>query len=68
MLFESKSNLDTVTRTDILVNNHKPFMEGNVTHSSSDDYSERIQSTRELELLTVLEEGLNTSPSHLSAF
>ena len=43
-------------------------MEGNVTHSSSDDYSERIKSTRELELLTVLEEGLNTSPSHLSAF
>ena len=31
-------------------------MEGNVTHSNSDDYSGRIESTRELELLTVLEE------------
>ena len=43
-------------------------MEGNVTHSTSDDYPERIESTRELELLTASEEGLNTSPSHLSAF
>ena len=42
-------------------------MEGSVRHSSSDDYSERIESTRELELLTVLEEGLKTSPSHVSA-
>ena len=55
MLFESKSNLDTVTTTGILVNN-QALMEGNITHSSSDDYSEKIESTRELELLTVLEE------------
>ena len=43
-------------------------MEGNVTHSSSDKNPGRIESTKELEFLIVLEEGLNMPPSHLSAF